>query len=130
MGYNTMKLTESKLRQIIKEEVAGMLTERKDFATVVRDTTNGLRSVSPYPMDEPAGVDPERRLGNGEYGIQRGWIILRDGPDLKSISPRQTKPWTTGDWNDIRAALAANGWTEIDQTDPHQRVRSLPTPQD
>ena len=120
-----MKLTKSKLKRIIKEEIAKILTERTDFAAVVNDATGGLRKVAGGLMQQPAGVAPEVQLQDGEYGIRSGWIIYKDGNDLKTISPRQLKGWNDGDWNSIRASLKADGWTEVDESE-----RSLLTPED
>jgi hypothetical protein len=119
-----MKLTKSLLKTLIKEEITKVLTERKDFAAAVSDATGGLRKVAGGPMQQPAGIAPELQLQDGEFGIRKGWIIYKDGADLKTISPRQLKGWNTGDWDSIRAGLRAEGWTEVKESQ-----RSLLTPE-
>ena len=83
-----MKLTKSKLKQIIKEEMASLLKEEfsrkgpSEIATEVFGQRIGSFSVKPDIASDPAYSG----LGDNEYNIRGQYLVYRSDGDLKTVT--------------------------------------------
>ena len=109
-----MKLTKSKLKRIIKEELARFLSEAlvTPSKLVGDHGTSALRGVSaiPVPMDiaREYPTTGEFALENGEYNIRGQYLMYRLDNELWYMTFDNME--TTQDWQNVEDALTGGGW--------------------
>jgi len=141
---DTMKLTKSRLKQIIKEELATILTEggtlghysgpRAELEAEEIDLERNVaglvsailgRRIGPAVVPPDIASDPAYAAGGhglqeGEYGIRGQYIVYRSEGQLKTIDTG-----TTGSrhWGLLGDALKRAGWR-------YNENAGIPTPED
>ena len=120
----TMKLTKSRLKQIIKEELATVLHEAHEspsrIVSQILRRSIGSAPVPPEVAADPAYAADGHGLQEGEYNIRGQYLIYRFDGQLMTLNLGDAEPRHWGLFGD---ALEQAGWRENESA-------AIPTPED